>query len=305
MHPVLGRAAAVVLAAALGAGPAFAQQSAADDPVVAKVNGAEIRRSEVVAEQQGLPAEYRSVPFETIFPHLLERMIDGRLRVAEARRRNLQSTPEVKARMASLEDRVLEQALISSEIESKVTDSELRRRYETFAKSNQGQEQVRARHILVETEAEAVAIIAELGKPGADFAKLAREKSKDTTAAQRGGDLGFFVKGDMVKPFADAAFALKRGETSKAPVQTQFGWHIIKLEERRAAPVPAFEDVRDELGRKMSEEVASKLLEGLRTTAKVEILAPEPAAAPATPAAPAGEPPARTIRPLPAPPIGR
>jgi len=309
MRFVLARAVAVGLAAVLAALPAAAQQSSPDDPVVAKVNGAEIRRSEVMAEQQSLPAEYRSVPFETIFPHLLRRMIDGRLRVAEARRRGLQSSPEVKARLAVLEQRVLEQTLVNKEIEEKVTEAELRRRYEGSVKADKGQEQVRARHILVETEAEAVAIIADLGKPGVDFAKLARDRSKDTTAAARGGDLGFFVRSDMVKPFADAAFALKQGETTKTPVRTQFGWHIIKLEERRKAPVPAFDEVRDELGREMSEEVATKLVEGLRASAKIEMLVPEGgnsgADAPAQPPASSGEPPARSIRPLPAPPVGR
>jgi peptidyl-prolyl cis-trans isomerase C len=309
MHFVLARAAAIAVAVVFGVVPALAQQGSQEDPVVAKVNGTEIRRSEVVAEQQSLPAEYRSVPFEAIYPHLLRRMIDGRLRVEEARRRGLQSSPAVKARMAALEQRVLEQALVNKEIEDKVTEAELRRRYEGSVKAEKGAEQVRARHILVETEAEAVAVIADLGKPGADFAKVARDRSKDTTAAARGGDLGFFSRKDMVKPFADAAFALKQGETTKKPVQTQFGWHVIKLEERRTAPVPPFEEVRDDLGREMSEEVATKLVESLRAAAKIEMVAPEGGTAapggPAQPPANSGEPPARSIRPLPAPPVGR
>jgi peptidyl-prolyl cis-trans isomerase C len=298
---------AVAVAAVLGAFPAAAQQPQPDDPVVARVDGADIRRSEVVREQQSLPAEYRSMPFEAVFPHLLRRMIDSRLMVAEARRKGLQSSPEVVARMAMLEQRVLEQALINKELAEKVTEAEVRRRYDGFAKTSQGQEQVRARHILVESEPEATAVIAELRKSGTDFAKLARERSKDTAAAARGGDLGFFAHGDMVKPFADAAFALKPGETTKTPVRTQFGWHVIKLEERRAAPVPSFEEVRDDLGREMSEEVATKLRESLRAAAKVEMLAPEGGAPPAAPSqTPASsDPPARSIRPLPAQPLGR
>jgi peptidyl-prolyl cis-trans isomerase C len=309
MRSLLARMAAIVVASIVGAVAAFSQQGSPEDPVVARVNGAEIRRSEVIAEQQSLPAEYRSVPFEAIFPHLLRRMIDGRLRVAEARRLGLPSSPEVKARLAVLEERVLEQALLSKEIEDKVTEAELRRRYEGVAKAGKGQEQVRARHILVESEAEAVAIIADLGKPGADFAKLARDRSKDTAAAARGGDLGFFLRGDMVKPFADAAFALKPGETTKAAVRTQFGWHIIKLEERRTAPVPAFEEVRDELGRELSEEITTKLIESLRAASKIEMLVPEGGiadpGAPSRSPANSGEPPARVIRALPAQPVGR
>jgi peptidyl-prolyl cis-trans isomerase C len=301
-------AAAFAIAAGLLTVPAAAQQgppAGVSDPVVARVDGTEIRRSEVVAEQQTLPPELRAVPLETIFPHLLRRMIDSRLLVAEARRKGLQDGPEVRTRMAALERRVLEEALIGAEIAGKVSEDALRRRYETFVKANQGQVQVRARHILVESEAQAAAIIAELGRPGGDFARLARERSKDPSAA-RGGDLGFFQREDMVRPFADAAFQLKPGETTKAPVQTRFGWHVIKVEERRSAPVPSFEEARDALGRELSEEAATRLVETLRAAAKVEVLVPEepPAAgAPAEGAAPA--PPARTIQPLPAQPLRR
>jgi peptidyl-prolyl cis-trans isomerase C len=312
MRSPLRPAAALALAAGLLVVPAAAQQgqpAAASDPVVARVNGAEIRRSEVAAEQQTLPQELRAVPLDAIFPHLLRRMIDSRLLVAEARRKGLQGTPEVQTRVAALERRVLEEALLSSEIAGKVSEEALRKRYETFVKANQGQVQIRARHILVATEGEAAAIIAELGKPGGDFAKLARERSKDSSAA-RGGDLGFFQREDMVKPFADAAFQLKPGETTKAPVQTRFGWHVIKVEERRSAPVPSFEEARETLGRDLSEEAATRLVESLRAGAKVEMLVPEDGPAPGAPGQPAegaapAQPPARTIQPLPAQPLRR
>ena len=151
------------------------------------------------------------------------------------------------------------------------------------------------------TEDEAKALIAEL-KKGAAFDKLAKEKSTDKASGAEGGDLGWFKKSDMVKEFADAAFALKKGELTETPVKTQFGYHVIKVEDRRKAPPPAFEELADQLREEMAREAVTAQLDQLRSGAKIEKFnmdgsKPEPAPAkPAAPAAPAARPPRRRAR---------
>ena len=135
-------------------------------------------------------------------------------------------------------------------------------------KENKGEEEVRASHILVKTEQEAKDIIAQLEK-GADFAKLAKEKSTDPSKEKNSGDLGFFTKEQMVKEFAEAAYALKKGETSKTPVKTQFGWHVIRVTDRRTQAAPAFEDVKDQLRQKLAEFIAQEEINKLRSAAKI------------------------------------
>jgi peptidyl-prolyl cis-trans isomerase C len=207
--------------------------------------------------------------------------------------------PAFKKRMAFVEDQVLQDFWIQREVARKVTQEKLQQRYEERLKSMPAEEEVHARHILVSTEDEAKAIIAEL-KKGAAFDKLAKEKSTDKASGAEGGDLGWFKKSDMVKEFADAAFALKKDELTETPVKTQFGYHVIKVEDRRKAPPPAFEELADQLREEMAREAVTAQLDQLRSGAKIEKFnmdgskveaAPAKPAAPAAPAAP-GRPPA-------------
>jgi len=162
----------------------------------------------------------------------------------------------------------LQTAYVSREIGPLVTEAAIRAKYDAEIAGKSGVEEVHARHILVADEATAKKIIEEL-KKGGDFAELAKKYSSDS-GAQQGGDLGFFKKDDMVPEFATAAFALKVGEYTQVPVKTQFGWHIIKLEERRAAPPPSFEEAHDELRQKMIQDAYQKLTVAARATVKVE-----------------------------------
>jgi peptidyl-prolyl cis-trans isomerase C len=164
----------------------------------------------------------------------------------------------------------------------------MQQRYLEKLKSMPSEEEVRARHILVATEQEAKDLLAEL-KKGAAFEKLAKEKSTDKASGAEGGDLGWFKRTDMVKEFADAAFALKKGELSEVPVKTQFGYHVIKMEDRRQAPAPAFEDLADQIREDMARETVTAFIDQLRSTAKIEkfnIDGGKPEAQPAKPAAP-------------------
>jgi len=270
--------------------PAQAAQPALKDPVVATVNGQPIRLSELEVAQQSLPQQYRNMPLQAVFPALLDRIIDSKLVVQEGKKSKVTEDPAFKKRMAFVEDQVLQDFWIQREIARQVTADKLQKRYEERLKQMPTEEEVHARHMLVSTEDEAKAVLAEI-KKGTAVDKLAKEKSTDKASGAEGGDLGWFKKSDMVKEFADAAFNLKKGELTETPVKTQFGYHVIKVEDRRKAPPPAFEEMADQLKEEMAREAVTAQLDQLRSGAKIEKFAMDggkpdaPAAKPAAPAA--------------------
>ena len=294
-------------AAAAIAGSAFAQQPAKPpakapaqaqplkDPIVATVNGQPVRLSDLEVAQQSLPQQYRSMPLQAVFPALLERIIDSKLVVQEGKKSKANEDPAFKKRMAFVEEQVLQDFRIQREIAKMVTAEKIQQRYQERLKSLPAEEEVHARHILVSTEDEAKALIAEL-KKGAAFDKLAKEKSTDKASGAEGGDLGWFKKSDMVKEFADAAFGLKKGELSETPIKTQFGYHIIQIDDRRTAPPPALEELSDQIREELAREAVTAQLDKLRAGAKIEKFnmdgskAEAAPAAPAKPAAPAATP---------------
>jgi peptidyl-prolyl cis-trans isomerase C len=276
--PVTAALAALLLAApaAFAQTPPSAAPQPADtaaDPVVAIVDGTPIRRSEMLATQRQLPAQFQQMPLEAIFPILLERMIDAKLISAAGRGAGLQNDPEVKSRIANYEERVVQEVYLTRKISAGATDAKLRERYDAWVKANPPKEEIRARHILVATEAEAIAIIAELAK-GGDFRKLAGEKTIDPSGKTTGGDLGFFGKDEMVPEFSAVAFALKDGQVTDKPVKTQFGWHVILVEERRTL-APSFEEMREQLTSDLSQEIVNDEVQRLRKDAKVERFNPD------------------------------
>lgn len=238
------------------------------DPVIARVDGQAITRSELQATMRGLPAQAQGMPIETLYPMLLERVIDLRLIGNAARGSKLDDDPAVKKKIAEAADRVLQEAMLTKAIETKVTEAALREKYKTYAATIPGQEEVNARHILLKTEAEAKAVIAELQK-GGDFADVAKKRSIDPGAAN-GGDLGYFTREQMVPEFSEAAFKLKKGEVTQAPVKSSFGWHVIRVEDTRTSGPPSFDEVKAELQEEMSRDVIQDILKDLRNKAKVE-----------------------------------
>ena len=269
---------------------------AAKDPVVAVVNGQPVRLSELEVAQQSLPQQYRNMPLQAVFPALLDRIIDSKLVVQEGKKSKMTEEAAYKKRLAFVEEQVLQDYWIKREIDRKVTQDKLRQRYEERLKSLPAEEEVHARHILVATEDEAKALIAEI-KKGAAFEKLAKEKSTDKASGAEGGDLGWFKKSDMVKEFADAAFDLKKGQMTETPVKTQFGYHVIEVSDRRKAPPPAYEELAEQLREEMAREAVTAQLDLLRSGAKIEKFnidgtKPEPAAAKPAPPAGAAKPPA-------------
>jgi len=274
---------------------ATAAQPAPKDPVVAIVNGQPIHLSALEIAQQSLPQQYRSMPLSAVFPALLDRIVDSKLVELDARKNKVTDDPVFKKRMAFVVDQVIQDFWLQKEVERQITPEKMKARYEERLKAMPSEEEVHARHILVATEADANAIIAEL-KKGTPFEKLAKEKSTDKASGADGGDLGWFKKADMVKEFADAAFALKKGERTETPVKTQFGYHVIELEDRRQAPPPSFDEMADQIREELAREAVTAMLDQLRANAKIEKFAIDgskqamPSLAPAAPAAPAAKP---------------
>lgn len=276
----IARPHALLLAALLMGGPALAQAPApaaptpapaAADPVLARVDGVEIRQSDIEAEMQRLPPELRAVPPPVLQPLLLDQIITHKALVAAARAAGLARDPEVAARLRRAEEETLQQALLLREVQPLLTEEALRARYQREAAGRPQEEEIRASHILLPTEAEARAALAELRRPGADFAEVARRRSTDP-GGRNGGDLGFFKRGDMIAEFEQAAFALQPGQISANPVRTQFGWHVIRLEERRSVPAMSFEEMRDQLRQAAFEEGVNAAVERIRNAARIERL---------------------------------
>jgi peptidyl-prolyl cis-trans isomerase C len=246
--------------------------------VVARINGADITRQEVIDSAADLPPQIQQ-QIDLVFPQLLNRYIGLKLLADKGKADNLAQDPEVQKLMSEYETQAIRQVYITRYLNEHVTEDAIKARYEQKLKDNPPPEEVRAAHILVKTEDEAKAIIEQL-KGGADFAALAKEKSTDKGSGANGGELGWFAKEVMVKEFADAAYAMKVDEISQTPVKSQFGFHIIKLEERRTQPAPTLDSQKEQIRAELSEETVQALVQTLRKEAKVELLGPDGKALP-------------------------
>ncbi len=259
-----------------GALPALAQQSGAGtagDPVVATVNGEKVMLSDLHALHADLPEQVRNVPFERIYRPLLDQVIQTKLLAAKARAEGLDETPKIARRLRTLTERMLHHSYLDAYVGKSVTEERLAEAYKAFVASHRGEEEIKARHILVKTRKEAMAAIEALEK-GGSFATLASERSIGPSKAG-GGDLGWFARGQMVKPFADAAFALEKGAFTDTPVKTQFGWHVILVEDRRRAAPPPFEEKRAELKRELGGKLMAAEVERLSKAAEIVRFGPD------------------------------
>lgn len=241
----------------------------APDPVLARVAGEEIRMSDLNDAAAALPEELRGMPPAMLMPMLLDQLVDRRAIVIAARKQGLVNDPAVQKQVARATDTALQNALLTREVGPTLTDEAIQSRYDRDYANKPGEEEVHAAHILVADEARAKEIIASL-KAGKDFNEIARDASTDPSAKTNGGDLGFFKKSDMLPEFADVAFALKAGEITQAPVQTRFGWHVIKLLERRSAPAPALDQVRDDIRQAIIQDGVTRVLASAKQGLAVE-----------------------------------
>jgi peptidyl-prolyl cis-trans isomerase C len=258
----LSVAMAGLIAMALFAGPVRAE-----DKVLAKVNGSEIRQSDVALAEEELGPSLAQMDPATKDENVLAFLIDMKIVSKAAEDKKIADTDDFKKRLAFTRNRLLMDSLLASEGKAATSDEAMKKVYEEASKQIAGEQEVHARHILVETEDEAKAIKAELDK-GADFAELAKKKSKDPGASD-GGDLGFFTKEQMVPEFSAAAFALEPGKISD-PVKSQFGWHVIKVEEKRNRKAPDFEQVKSQIETYVTRKAQADYVGKLREAAKIE-----------------------------------
>jgi peptidyl-prolyl cis-trans isomerase C len=239
------------------------------NPVLAKVNGSEIRQSDMALAEEELGPSLDKMDPATKQENLLAFLIDMKIVSKAAEDKKVEDNEEFKKRLAFARNRLLMDSLLATEGKAATTDDAMKKVYEDAAKQITGEQEVHARHILVETEDEAKAVKAELDK-GADFAELAKKKSKDPGASD-GGDLGFFTKDQMVPEFSAVAFALEPGKISD-PVKSQFGWHIIKVEEKRNRKAPDFEQVKGQIETYVTRKAQADYVAKLRESAKIERL---------------------------------
>ena len=271
------------LAAILIAPAVRAQDS---DPVLARVNGVDIHQSDLALAEDEVGASMPRMAPEQKREYLITYLSDVIILAQAADKQKFGDRDDVKRRLAFAHNKVLMEALLQDTGKTALTDDAMHKVYDDAVKQMPPEEEIHARHILVPTEAEAKQIEDELQK-GADFATLAKEKSKDPGAAD-GGDLGYFTKDQMVPEFSEAAFKLEKGQISD-PVHTKFGWHIIKVEDKRIKPTPTFDQVKPQIEDFVAHKAQAELVENLRKSATIERLDKPAAADPSTlnPAAPA------------------
>ena len=235
--------------------------------IVATVDGKPIFLSEIIGMAQRLPEQYRKMSLEAVYPSLLTRAIDSKLVTLEGRRAGFSKDPDVKKRLLDVEDQIISEIFLTKTIGSQVTEEALQKIYSETKSEMASGDQIKARHILLDSEEKAVEIIKKL-QAGGEFAKLASEYSTGPSAAS-GGDLGWFGEGQMVPEFSKAAFALNPGDIVTKPVKTQFGWHIILVEDRKVSAPPSFDEAKEQLASTMSQKLLKELIETLRTKAKI------------------------------------
>lgn len=248
--------------------------AAQEDKVIATVNGLNITEQDLAMAVSDLDQQFAKLPEDQRRGAALSALIEIRLVASEAVAKGLDKDPVFKRRVEFLQQRALHSEVVDKEIAAKITDEDVRKRYDTEIAAAPPVNEVHARHILVKTKEEADAIIKELDG-GADFEKLANEKTNDPSGKTSGGDLGYFGPGQMVPEFEKVAMALDVGAYTKEPVQTQFGWHVIKVEDKRAKQPPAFDTVKDQIKSVLLRDRYFELVKTLRTAAKVEVTDPE------------------------------
>jgi len=239
---------------------------------VARVNGADITEAELSFAEAEVGAEIAGLPLEARRRVLVEYLVEAHLFADAAVKSKLGAGKDFEERLAYYKLRALRDTFYEKKVREAVSEAQAKAAYDEQIAKIAPEPEVRARHILVKTEQEAKDLVKQL-KAGADFTELAK-KSSDGPSAQTGGDLGYFSRGQMVKPFEDVAFALKAGEVS-GPIQTEFGWHVIKVEDKRNRPVPAFDEVKEQLMASLVQNQLKTIVQGLRGTAKVEIVDPD------------------------------
>ena len=239
-------------------------------PIVANVNNEDISLETMIHAMNELPPEIQSQPFMSYYEDLLERVIDIKLFAQEGKKMKLDEEPSVRAAIDFVIEKVLMQAFLSKYVQENIKEENLKASYNNFIADETSREEIKASHILMDTESEAIDVINMLND-GDDFAELAKNKSTGPSGPS-GGDLGWFKRGQMVPPFEKAAFSLNKNEITQIPVQTQFGWHVIKIFDKRIPEAPSYESMKNKLIQDLERKIVSKKIKDLRNDALIEKL---------------------------------
>ncbi len=245
-----------------------AQMPVGQDKVVAKVDGYEIRMSDMDAARSSLPPQAAQYPDHVITNFLITNLVNARLAAAEARRQGVDKDPALMRRIERTVEQILQNALLQKTLNEKLGEKQIREAYDKMLKETSNSDEVRARHVLVKTEKEALDVI-KRAKRGEDFAALAKERSTGPSG-RNGGDLGYFTAERMVPAFSAAAFETRPGQITAKPVKTRFGWHVIKVEDRRKVKPPSFKEARRKLRENLEQQVREDFNASLRAKANVE-----------------------------------
>ena len=239
-------------------------------PIVANVNNEDISLETMIHAMNELPPEIQSQPFMSYYEDLLERVIDIKLFAQEGKKMKLDEEPSVRAAIDFVIEKVLMQAFLSKYVQENIKEENIKASYINFIADETSREEIKASHILMDTESEAIDVINMLND-GGDFAELAKNKSTGPSGPS-GGDLGWFKRGQMVPPFEKAAFSLNKNEITQRPVQTQFGWHVIKIFDKRIPEAPSYESMKNKLIQDLERKIVSKKIQDLRNDALIEKL---------------------------------
>jgi peptidyl-prolyl cis-trans isomerase C len=251
--------------------PAAGQEEA--DKVIATIGGKPVYQSELTFAETDLDPQFNSLPQEQKTAAALSALLDIKLMAQQAENAGLGKDKQFERRLGFLKDRALHNDYFKIKVVDGITDAAVKARYDKEVAATPPEQEAKARHILVDSEEQAKAVIEELNA-GKDFVELAKEKSTGPSGPQ-GGDLGYFTRGRMVPEFEEAAFALEPGDYTKEPVKTQFGWHIIKVEDKRDTPPPSFEQVADQIRRVLLQEQYLALIQEARAAVEVEVTDPD------------------------------
>ncbi|MEZ5787574.1 MAG: peptidylprolyl isomerase [Xanthobacteraceae bacterium] len=295
----LGALLALAIVVASGTAPAQTTPPAADDPVIARINGAEVRQSDLALAEEDVGPNIPAVTPEAKRDWLINYMTDMLLLAQHAEAQKVQEEAEFKRRLAFLRDKALMETLLRDIGKTALTPEAMRSVYNDAVKQIADEQEVHARHILFRVpdpddekaskaaEDKAKAALARI-KKGEDFAAVAKELTEDPPGKQDGGDLGYFTKDQMVPEFAEKAFSMEKGQVSD-PIKTPFGWHIIKVEDKRQRQAPEFDAVKDQIETFVTRKAQIELLNKLRQQAKIERL-DKPAGSDTPGAAPSDKP---------------
>lgn len=238
------------------------------NPVVAEVEGHPITLAEIGDAIRALPPNMRNLPFEDLYPGVLQRLIEQQALVAQARRMRLDVDPVVRRHMREAEDRVLENELLNRLIDKTISEQALLARYQAQYANKPGPEEADVSVILVRTEEQARKDIAEIAK-GSDFAMVAKRDSKDPSA-DKGGELGFMRQSQLIPEVGAVALSLDPGQVAPNPVHVQTGWFIVKVSARRRVPVPGFAEVREELRHELLREGMARVVKDAMANSSVK-----------------------------------